>query len=384
MTQQGLRQASARDLSGFATETNYNEDFLRLFDAQSIPAGTFNERQLMWINARMAASYTNLNDAMQAYATSQGAHNWSSMGALENAVYFTRVMPFGGTYTRTGSAFGMTVAGALTTFAADTPQRTDRGLALEPARTNLLLRSSEFDNATWTKSLATVTANATTAPDGTTTADKLIPNAGAASLTALARQTITKAAVATTYTVTVFFKASGYPAINIFARDDATSANSASVSFNTTTGAITSALSVTGTFSAGSTAAAMVLADGWLMARLTFTSGTETGLRLNVIPRDQTGDGVAGVFVWNAQIEAASNGSSPIVTGAATASRSLPAYTEPVPPARTKALLTYYDATTTLATGLTPGGTFDVATAVIADSKGRFGVSELASLVWQA
>jgi hypothetical protein len=84
MTQQGLRQASARNLSGFATGTNYNEDFLRLFDAQGVAAGTFDERQLRWINARMGATFTNLDEAMQAYATGQGVYNWSSLGALED------------------------------------------------------------------------------------------------------------------------------------------------------------------------------------------------------------------------------------------------------------------------------------------------------------
>ena len=42
----------------------------------------------------------------------------------------------------------------------------------EYAPENLLLRSQEFDNAEWVKSTLSVTANNTTAPDGTTTADK--------------------------------------------------------------------------------------------------------------------------------------------------------------------------------------------------------------------
>jgi len=45
---------------------------------------------------------------------------------------------------------------------------------------NLVLRSEEFDNASWTKSGATVTANAVTAPDGTLTADTITANAGTA------------------------------------------------------------------------------------------------------------------------------------------------------------------------------------------------------------
>ena len=47
-------------------------------------------------------------------------------------------------------------------------------LLVEPQRTNLALYSEQFDNAYWTKYEATITANATTSPDGNTTADKLI------------------------------------------------------------------------------------------------------------------------------------------------------------------------------------------------------------------
>jgi len=82
-TQQGKRQASARDLSLFPTASNYNEDLLRLFDAEGVPAGTFNERQLRFINGRMIANYTNLNEAMQAFADSKSFDNWSSLGTLD-------------------------------------------------------------------------------------------------------------------------------------------------------------------------------------------------------------------------------------------------------------------------------------------------------------
>ena len=40
--------------------------------------------------------------------------------------------------------------------------------------TNLLTRSSEFDNAVWTKGAVTVTANTSLAPDGSTTADRIV------------------------------------------------------------------------------------------------------------------------------------------------------------------------------------------------------------------
>jgi hypothetical protein len=44
-------------------------------------------------------------------------------------------------------------------------------ILLEPQRTNIVLRSEEFDNASFQKNLSSVSANTTTAPDGTLTAD---------------------------------------------------------------------------------------------------------------------------------------------------------------------------------------------------------------------
>jgi len=45
-------------------------------------------------------------------------------------------------------------------------------LLVEPQRTNLALYSSSFDNSAWDKINGTMTANATTAPDGNTTAEQ--------------------------------------------------------------------------------------------------------------------------------------------------------------------------------------------------------------------
>ncbi len=48
------------------------------------------------------------------------------------------------------------------------------GALIEGGSTNLCLRSEEFDIGVWAKTNATVTANATIAPDGTTSADSLV------------------------------------------------------------------------------------------------------------------------------------------------------------------------------------------------------------------
>ena len=60
-------------------------------------------------------------------------------------------------------------------------------ILLEPTRENLVLRSQEFENASWEKGkvntglLPVVTANFATAPDGTTTADKIVFDVSVAS-----------------------------------------------------------------------------------------------------------------------------------------------------------------------------------------------------------
>lgn len=80
MSQQGLRQASLR--SATSIDEPLDGDWLRVFDAAAIPAGHFNERMLRWINGKLTAAYTNLPEAQQAYATSLGATNWSSIGTF--------------------------------------------------------------------------------------------------------------------------------------------------------------------------------------------------------------------------------------------------------------------------------------------------------------
>lgn len=83
MSQQGLRQASVRAVTGSA-ET-YEGDWHRLFDLAGIAEGTFNGRLLAWINLRLSAAYTEVNSAMQALADEFGAFNFSSLGTFNAA-----------------------------------------------------------------------------------------------------------------------------------------------------------------------------------------------------------------------------------------------------------------------------------------------------------
>jgi hypothetical protein len=53
-----------------------------LFNTRSIAAGTFNERLLNYINGELTTSYTDVNLAIQAFATDQDDYNFSSMGTF--------------------------------------------------------------------------------------------------------------------------------------------------------------------------------------------------------------------------------------------------------------------------------------------------------------
>ena len=79
--QEGLH-ATVRALT--STERSYNEDWHALFDDEGIAAGPFDSRMLAWINATLSTSYTNVNEAMQAFAVEQGFANWASMNTFES------------------------------------------------------------------------------------------------------------------------------------------------------------------------------------------------------------------------------------------------------------------------------------------------------------
>ena len=67
-------------------------------------------------------------------------------------------------------------AGDMTVVRATTATRVNSAGLIELVPYNLLTYSEQFDNAAWTKSGVTVTANTTISPDGTQNADKLTIN----------------------------------------------------------------------------------------------------------------------------------------------------------------------------------------------------------------
>jgi hypothetical protein len=106
-------------------------------------------------------------------------------------------------------------------------------LLLEPQRTNLFTYSEQFDNAAWTKSGATITANATTSPDGTTNADSFIGNGSNAEHSILQSLSFIGG---TTYTISFYAKKNTKTAVTRLA--DAASKTGISSLINSTEGVL--------------------------------------------------------------------------------------------------------------------------------------------------
>lgn len=169
------------------------------------------------------------------------------------------------------------------------------------AGTDLLTQPQAFDNAAWTKTNTTVTANAATAPDGTTTADKLLET------TANANHTIGQALTAIagdTHTEIFYVK----PDVRTFCRVIITDgANSFGLDINLSTGA--TAAVATGTLSGVAGAAANVMKDGsgwWRVVLKIKLPGTSyslvayTATALGTI--SFTGVATSGFYIWNGNV----------------------------------------------------------------------------------
>jgi hypothetical protein len=169
-------------------------------------------------------------------------------------------------------------------------------LLLEPQRTNVALNSEQLN--LYTAIQGSVTANASTSPDGYTNADKLVADSG---LEGILQQLIS--ITAATHTFSAFMKADGLTSVSIQSRDNSSAANFAGVNFNLSTGAV-STISQTGAFSATS-GTITAYGNGWYRCTITFTSSISTTTRFRF--NTTTGDGTSGVLLYGAQAELTSS-----------------------------------------------------------------------------
>lgn len=167
-------------------------------------------------------------------------------------------------------------------------------LWIDTGATNLLLRSQEFDNAYWGKtgaSVAGASINASTAPDGTLTADKLTESGANSNHYLEAPPPVLAAGV---HDLSVYAKAAGRSWICLGLGPGERAF------FDLATGAVS-------TVTAGVTASSVSVGDGWFRISINRTvaaGATPVQFILATGPGTigYTGDGVSGVLLWGAML----------------------------------------------------------------------------------
>lgn len=207
---------------------------------------------------------------------------------------------------------------------------------VEPQATNLLKWSEEFDNSSWIKPASTITANSTTAPNGTLTADTLIAD------TSNGQHRVDQSILGisgTTYTFSVYAKQKEYSYISL------RTGNGSLINFNVELGTILNS-------AAGVTALIEEAGNGWYRCSVTqeLTTSSTMFSRINIYDFSSgvnfTGDGTSGIYIWGAQLEQGSTATSYIPTTGAAVTRNADVITT-TPPAGTTEIVEYFaDGTT--------------------------------------
>jgi len=235
-----------------------------------------------------------------------------------NGQSYTDILSVPGlTYTRAGPAvaYAEDKAGNLVSFPANTPRITDKGYLAEWDATNVTLYSQELDfdsgSAGWGQNGIDVIANATTAPDGTTTAEKIFETA--TTEPRIIRSRGGYVVPPNDIVVSAYVKAAEKDRVVIGARSSGVMAGGVVINLNDG--------SQQGTWarSPGNVVCQRMssrrLANDWWHIQVFCRNATNQALGMaaivsltdttsgNVINESYTGDGVSGVYVWGVQMQ---------------------------------------------------------------------------------
>ena len=216
------------------------------------------------------------------------------------------------TFSRASSATYLDSDGVLKTATTNTPRieydadGNRLGLLIEEQRTNLVTYSEEFDNAAWGKAgtggtpAVSVVANQAIAPDGTLTADKLIPGTSAG--THYLQQTVT---AYTSACLSLYAKAAEQSKVRL-------------ALFNS--GIVHEFDLAAGTSSGAGNGTITDVGNGWYRCSVAADGASNTLVQIYT-GDNSAGDGSSGIYIWGAQLEQASFPTSYIPTSGSTATR---------------------------------------------------------------
>jgi hypothetical protein len=226
--------------------------------------------------------------------------------------------------TYTGATNGTFVnrAGLIERATTDQPRfdhgpasRQSLGLLVEEQRTNSVVRSEEFDNASWIAQNSTIDPNVEVAPNGTLTADKQTHTGSGPRISRFSAATIP---ASSSFTFSFYAKAgtSSYAAVSVY---DGTTTGKR-FWFNLITG-LPGGITNIGLGYSLATSSMQNVGNGWYRCIAAMTNGSNTTVNIDGISvcLDQNGlltPSVSGLYgyIWGAQLEVGSSPTSYIPT----------------------------------------------------------------------
>jgi hypothetical protein len=219
------------------------------------------------------------------------------------------------TFTRASDATRVNASGLIETVASGVPRIDYTGggcgkLLLEPQRTNLVTFSEQFDNAVWTKSNATITANQVVSPDGYTNAEFIVPANGVDGVITQGAFSFTSG---TSYTLSVYGKKEDFNFLLLAFPSAAFPTNNRVGLFDLNAGTVASATQ------SGTGAVITNVGNGWYRCSISIAANATNSGNIVIAARSSNnltslGNGTDGIYIWGAQLEAGAYPTSYIPT----------------------------------------------------------------------